>query len=230
MTHNLKALTSGLALCALLTAALSATALAADMSDCEVLLIQIVQAADEDAQAQIVSYRPAENFLKSIEDGVPGHMTQIDGQNIKALLCRRNDVIPAQSDYAVMSTGLPFILSQDFDSTVSDSLTTYWKDGKIEHVYKGNPLTEDTQAILDARLAEFSARGLSASAHEAADIAAKIKAKTDLNDQTPDVKDTTPAAQVKDDVISTNSRSHIISDTHPIQTEIETLDDTHRPN
>lgn len=224
MTHHLKTLTSGLALCALSTAAL-----AADMSECEVLLIQVVQAENENAEAQIVFYRPATNFLQSLEDDIPGHITQVDGQNIQAVLCRRNDVIPAPSDYNVMSTGLPFILSQDFDSAVSDSLTTYWKDGKIEHVYKGNPLSKDVESILVTRLAEFSARGLSASAHEAADVAAKIKAKIEIRDQTPLVEDTELRAETGD-VISTNSRPRVISDTQPIQTEIETLDDPNRPN
>lgn len=223
MTQLLKTLTSGLALCALSTAAQ-----AADMSECEVLLIQVVQAENENTEGQIAFYRPATDFLQSLEDDIPGHITQVDGQNIQALLCRRNDVIPAPSDYNVMSTGLPFILSQDFDSTISDSLTTYWKDGKIEHVYKGNPLSNDVEAILVTRLAEFSARGLSASALEAADVAAQIKAKIESRDQNPPVENTELAAETGD-VISTNSRPRSLSDTF-IQTEIESLDDPNSPN
>lgn len=217
MKHPFKTLTVGLAVCAL-----SSAAQAADFSECEVLLVQVIQAEDATGEAQIASYRPAENFLKSVQDDVPGHMTQIDGQNIQAILCRRNEVIPAKSDYAVMSTGIPFILSQDFDRTDTDSLTTYWKDGSLEHVYKGHPLSEEAQTTLDTRLAAFSKRGLSASAHETAEIAAKIKAQNDLTEKNELAKSSALAPEVED-VIVTNSNARDTADTH-IQTEIEIIE------
>lgn len=172
MKHHLKSLAASLAFCALPTAAQ-----AEDLSECEVLLLQILETETAAGEAQIASYRAAEGFIKSVRDDVPGHMTQIDGQNIRGLMCHRNEVIPTQSDYDILATGIPFILSQDFDSTDTDSLTVYWKDGKFEHVYKGYPLSEEAQAILDTRLAGFSKRGLNDTAHEAADIAAKIAEK-----------------------------------------------------
>lgn len=133
---------------------------AADGSDCELLLMQIIPAEDGSGEAQIASYRPAKAFLTSLHDDIPGHMTQVDGLDIQAVMCRRNEIIPAHSDYAVMATGIPFILSQDFDSPDTDSLTLYWKDGKIEHVYKGYPLSDEAEAILETRLAGFSKRGI----------------------------------------------------------------------
>ena len=214
MKHPLKTLAAGVAVLAI-----SNAAHAADFSKCEVLLVQIIQADDATSEARIASYRPAENFLKSVQDDIPGHMTQIDGQNIQAILCSRNEVIPAESDYAVISAGIPFILSQDFDSTDTDSLTIYWKDGKIEHVYKGYPLSEEAQSILDTRLAAFSERGLSATAHETAEIAAKIKAKNELTKQQNLSKISTPTPEAED-IIVTNTGTRDKTRAHT-QIEIE---------
>lgn len=220
MKHPLKTFTAGLMLCILSTAAH-----ATDTAECELLLVQVLQVEGAEAEAQIASYRPATKFIKSVQDDIPGHITQVEGQDIRAIMCTRNEVIPTQSDYTVMSTGIPFILSQDFDSPDTDSLTMYWKDGKIEHVYKGYPLSEEAQAILDTRLTEFSDRGLSASAHEAADVAAKIKEKTKLRDEKARMQDTSAApAEEEADVISTSSSPRTLSGTPPIQTEIEIVE------
>ena len=222
MKHLLKTLAAGLTICAL-----SNAAHAEDFSECEVLLVQIIQADDATGEAQIASYRPAENFLKSVQDDVPGHMTQIDGQNIQAIMCTRNEVIPTKSDYVVMSTGLPFILSQDFDSADTDSLTTYWKDGKIEHVYKGYPLSEEAQNILDTRLADFTKRGLSASARETAEIAAKIKAKNEITEKNELEQASALVPEVEDVIVTnTKTRDETVLDTQTetdtaMQTEIE---------
>ena len=59
-----------------------------------------------------------------------------------------------------MATGVPFVLSQDFDSTDTDSLTVFWKDGAFDYVYKGYPLSDEAQSLLEERLADFTARGL----------------------------------------------------------------------
>lgn len=140
--------------------ALSHAAQANDLSDCEVLLLQVIETDAKAGEAQIASYVPADAFLKSIRDDAPGHVTEIEGQKIRALMCRRNDVIPTASDYDIMATDIPFILSQDFDSSDTDSLTIFWKDGQFEHVYKGYPLSSEAQTLLDKRLTDFSNRGL----------------------------------------------------------------------
>lgn len=163
-------------LTALIFGVSSQSALANDGSECELLLVRIVPAADGNGEAQIASYTDAKGFLKTVHDDVPGHMTMAEGQSIRALMCRRNDVIPAHDDYDVISTGIPFILSQDFDSPDTDSLTLYWKDDKIEHVYKGYPLSEEAEAILETRLAGFTKRGLNPMALEAAKMAQEAKA------------------------------------------------------
>lgn len=169
MKHLLKTATLTLAACAF-----SQSAFAGDTSDCELLIVQIIEHQNGEGQAQIPSYIPAEEFLTSLDDDAPGHLTEYAGHKIQAVMCRRNDVIPAHEDYIILSTGIPFILSQDFDSSDTDSLTMYWKDDAIQHVYKGYPLSEEAEAILETRLAGFSKRGLNKWAKKSAE---RIKAQ-----------------------------------------------------
>lgn len=164
MKHLLKTGALGLVLCGA-----AQPAQADDMTACELLLVQVVDIEDKTREAQIATYHSAADFILSIQDDTPGHITHIDGVAIQALMCRRNDIIPANSDYAAISTGIPFILSQDFDSSDTDSLTLYWMDDKIEHVYKGYPLSNEADALLNARLEEFSQRGLNDWARQSAD-------------------------------------------------------------
>lgn len=153
---------TGLAL-AICHTALTPAAWADNVAHCEVLLMKIIADENGGGEAQIASYRPAVNFLASLYDeDTESHMTEVDNFPIRAVLCRRNNVIPAPTDYNIMATGIPFILSQDFDSTETDSLTVYWKDDAdaFDYVYKGNPLSDEAQESLDTRLTEFSKRGL----------------------------------------------------------------------
>ncbi len=150
---------TGLAL-AICHTALTPAAWADNVAHCEVLLVKNVEDADVDGALQVTDYRPAVDFIASVYDADPEHQTQIDGHNIQALLCRRNDLIPAETDYPMMATGVPFVLSQDFDSTDTDSLTVFWKDDAFDYVYKGYPLSDEAQSLLEERLADFTVRGL----------------------------------------------------------------------
>ena len=144
-----------------IAALMSPAAWADNVAHCEILLTQTIANEDGAGEAQIASYRPAVGFLASLYDEeTDSYMTEVDGFPIRAVLCRRHDVIPSESDYNILATGTPFILSQDFDSPETDSLTVYWKDGAFDYVYKGQPLSEESQSTLDTRLAEFSDRGI----------------------------------------------------------------------
>ena len=143
-----------------ITASFALPAAADNVANCEVLLTAVVADDGGAGEAQIASYRPAVDFLASLHDDEAEHLAKIDGHPIRAVMCRRNDVIPAASDYPILATGLPFILSQDFDSADTDSLTMFWKDDVIDYVYKGYPLSKEGQKILEKRLADFSKRGL----------------------------------------------------------------------
>ena len=204
MKPSFKSLAASLLFCAATHAAH-----AADMSECEVVLLQVVETETAAGEARVASYHSAEAFIASVRDDIPGHMTKINGQNIRGLMCRRNEVIPAHADYDIMATGIPFILSQDFDSSDTDSLTMYWKDGKIEHVYKGYPLSEEAQAILDTRLAGFSKRGLSDSARKAAEIAAQIAAQAKELDLSNQIKNEVGIDLESGDTIATNIKPKI---------------------
>lgn len=143
-----------------LALAISPAAWADNVAHCEVLLVKNVEGADLDGALQVTDYRPAVDFIASVHDDDPEYQTQIEGHNIQALLCRRNELIPAETDYPMMATGVPFVLSQDFDRADTDSLTMFWKDGAFDYVYKGYPLSDEAQSLLDTRLADFTARGL----------------------------------------------------------------------
>ena len=152
----MKKLSLGLAAALIFTPA----AWADNVAHCEILLLQTVAAENGAGEAQIATFTPAVTFLASLYDDEDGHIKTVNHLPIQAVLCRRNVIIPAPSDYNILATGIPFVLSQDFDSSETDSLTVYWKDGAFDYVYKGRPLTDEEQGLLDTRLAEFSARGL----------------------------------------------------------------------
>lgn len=143
-----------------LALAMSSTAWADNVAHCEVLLVQNIEDPELGGTMQITAYHPAVSFIASVYDEDPEHKTQIEGHTIRALLCQRNDLIPAETDYPMMATGIPFVVSQDFDRTDTDSLTVFWKDGAFDYVYKGHPLSDEAQSDLEARLADFTARGL----------------------------------------------------------------------
>ena len=155
MKHYLR----GCALPLFMSLGLTPAAWADNVAHCEALIMQTVPNADGTGEAQIVSYRPAVDFLASLYDDDVGHLTEIAGFPIRAVMCRRNNVIPGESDYPILATGVPFILSQDFDSSDTDSLTVFWKDGALDYVYKGYPLSREAQAELDARITDFTERG-----------------------------------------------------------------------
>jgi len=141
MRLNLKSLLLGIAL-----GTMASNTYAAETPVCELLLVQIIQSPDGKGEAQVPSYIPAAEFLATLDDDKPGHMTDYLGHKIQAVMCRRDDIIPTKEDHAILATGIPFILSQDFDSTDTDSLTLYWKDETIQHVYKGYPLSEEAES------------------------------------------------------------------------------------
>jgi len=180
--------------------ALTQTALAADMSNCEVAVTKVVKAEDGSGEMHINSFRPAQGFIESVQDESPEHLTQIDGHKIDVLFCTRNDVIPAGSDYPFLATGIPLSLSQDFLETETDSLTVKWIEGRFKYAYRGHPLSGDALVTLKARLAEFSERGLNASALDAAEaeredeaeVEANVMAEleTDLADELPEAQET----------------------------------------
>ncbi|WP_427454351.1 hypothetical protein [Litorimonas sp. WD9-15] len=162
-----------------------------NLADCEVLMMRFVADEAGNGGMQVSTYGPAEDYIASVYDDEDGHLKKLMGDPIRALLCERDDVIPVETDYALMATGIPFILSQDFDDTETDSLTIYWRHDHFDYVYKGYPLSEDTEGLLKDRLADFAGRdhGLNVKKKKGPDV---ISTQSVRLDEEPDLKNAEP--------------------------------------
>jgi len=128
------------------------------LSDCEVVMMRFIPDESGNGGMDLSTHGPADDYLASIFDDEDGHLTEMRGDRIRALLCQRNDVLPTEEDFPLLATGIPFVLSQDFDSTDTDSLTMFWRKTYFDYVYKGYPLSDEAETILKTRLADFTQR------------------------------------------------------------------------
>jgi len=137
----------------LLSAAFAPLAMADDnIASCEVILLQEIKDEEMQGSAQVASYRPAADFIASVYDDEDGHMTEIDDNTIRGVMCTRKSVIPTEFDFPIIATGVPLSLSQNFESTTSGLITIFYGDGKFEYQYGGPDLTEAEQTMLDDRM------------------------------------------------------------------------------
>lgn len=143
-----------------LTTAFAASATAGDIADCEALIMDYVQDEDQAEGGLVVAtYRSAEDYIESVYDADMDPIVKIDGRPINAILCRRNDLVPDDKDFALISTGIPLALSQDFDTPDSDSLTVFFKDNRFQYKYaSAYPLSEEVRELLDQQMEDFTAR------------------------------------------------------------------------
>lgn len=124
-------------------------------ANCEIVLTNPIQDENGKARGLGATYFPANDFLISVyEEGTPT-MTEFKDRPISAVICKRLDVIPTKNDYSIVATGIPFSLSQSFDSRDSDLVTIYYKDGSFQKIYKGPGLSEEASTLLDKRLAAY---------------------------------------------------------------------------
>jgi len=144
-------------LACLSTLALAPQMAAADnIADCEIVLMETIEDESGRGGAKIASYRPATEFMESIylEDQDP--LLKVDGLKIQAIMCKRLDMVPTKNDFNIVATGIPFFLSQSFESQDTDLVTVFFKEGRFQHVYTGPGLSEDTLEALEDRLAVFT--------------------------------------------------------------------------
>jgi hypothetical protein len=145
----------------LLTASLSfmsTVSLAAGSDGCEVVVSSEVVDADG-GRMTVASYRPAEQFLAGVYDANTPLTLKEGGAPIRGLICVRNDLAPTEKDYAILATGVPLSLSQDFDSADSDILTVYFNGEAFAHRYTSDyPMSGEFSDAVDARLTDFSKR------------------------------------------------------------------------
>lgn len=133
-------------------------AFASGLEQCEVVVSNEVVDADG-GRMTVASYRSAEPFLAGIFDPKVPLTLDDDGSLIRGLICVRNDLVPTEHDYAVLATGIPLSLSQDFDSADSDILTVYFGKGAFAHKYTSDyPMSDDFATAVKARLSDFSTR------------------------------------------------------------------------
>jgi len=154
----MKSLPFAAALLSLSLFTLALPAAADNIADCEIVLVETIEDESGNGSAQIASYRPAADFIASAYDDTQEIMTELDGLAIRALLCRRNDVIISETDFKLLASGVPFVLSQNFDSPDSDLLTYFFKDSQFQYTHKGQDLSKESLAILDAHMADFNNR------------------------------------------------------------------------
>ena len=111
-------------------------------NNCEIVLIEQVTKEVERADAQLASFRPADDFLSSVYDGETGFQTQIDGLSIRGVMCQRAKILPTLRDFPVLATGIPLSLSDDFDRPDSQLMTIFYRDGKFQYKYSGEDLDQ----------------------------------------------------------------------------------------
>jgi len=128
---------------------------AANNADCEIVLMETISDSAGHGEAQIASYRPAEDFLISVYEKGGEPIRAIKDEPIQAVMCKRADVIPTKKDFQIVATGIPFFLSQSFEMQDTDLVTVFFKDGSFQQAYKGPGLSAEAQTLLDERLAEY---------------------------------------------------------------------------
>jgi len=116
----------------------------AQSSDCEIVLMP---AGGTAADGQ---FADAAEFLDSVYDDEEGHMTTLGDLPLRAVMCRRDNLIPTMRDLPLLKTGLPLSLSQDFDSNTSGLLTLYDAGADFKAEYSGPNLSpEDEKRLRD---------------------------------------------------------------------------------
>lgn len=137
---------------------LSAPAFADNIADCEVVLMEKIEQEDSDGVTEIASFRPAIDFIASAYDDETEVLRDIDGLAIRAVMCKRRSVVPSESDFPIVATGTPFMISQNFDSAETGLTTIFFKNGEFRSSYKGPELSAEINAEIVSRLASFNTR------------------------------------------------------------------------
>lgn len=123
---------------------------AAQAQDCEIVLLPIGgKAADG-------TFASAAKFLETVYDGKKGHMTSVDDVPIRAVMCRRDDLIPTMRDLPILKTAISLSLSQDFESKTSGLLTIYDAGEDFKAEYSGPPLSPREEKRLRDTLEIFN--------------------------------------------------------------------------
>ena len=110
----------------------------------------------DSAGAQIATFLPAADFIFSVFDAKEGHISEIDGQPIRAIMCTRSSVIPTEFDLKIIRTRIPFYLSPDFDAKDSALMAINSTNQGYIYDYIGPGLSKDETELLKLRMALFN--------------------------------------------------------------------------
>ena len=145
-------------LIAALVISVSSPAFADNIANCEVVLMEKIKQEDNEGVTEIASFRPAADFIASAYDNESDVLREIDGLPIRAIMCKRRSIIPSETDFPIVATGTPFMISQNFDSTETGLTTIYFKDGEFRSSYNGPGLSEEKEAEMKTRLQDFNSQ------------------------------------------------------------------------
>ena len=104
---------------AILLAALPA--LAGNIADCEVVVMDAVEG--EATSGVAAAFLDAGEVISSMLDPERPTLAVIDGRPVQALMCTRRNPVPDAEDVPLIASGIPFILSSDFDSDSAPVVT-----------------------------------------------------------------------------------------------------------
>lgn len=140
----------------LLLAGFAPAAHAGNIANCEVVLMEPMESDGQDNGGRFASFRPAAEFISSVYDDKDGIAKNLDGHDIRGVMCTRRDIIPTLRDFPIVATGIPFSVSENFDASTSALMTVYFKDGEFQHLYKGAALNETQASKLNEVLEAFN--------------------------------------------------------------------------
>ena len=119
-----------------------------NIAACEAVIMTDV----EGGAATIASFRDASLFIASVMDEEQETLTQIDGFDIAALMCTRRSPIPKMSDVPLIRSGVPFVLSTDFESADAPTVNIAINEAGEAVALMAAGLTQDQETALMAYL------------------------------------------------------------------------------
>lgn len=154
-----------------------------NIAGCEVVLMEKIEQEGLEGSAEVASFRPAEDFIASIYDDETEVLREIDGLPIRAIMCKRQSVVPSLRDFPIVATGTPFMISQNFDSAETGLTTVYFQDGKFRSSYKGPELDAKTNAKMTDRMEVFNLQPHDLAEKEKAMLESKKKQGEDKTEE-----------------------------------------------
>jgi|GEM_PF-1151231 len=136
--------------------AFSPPAAADNVAGCEIVLKEKISDEKIDGTAEVASFRPAGDFIESVYDDDIELIRKVDDAPIRAVMCKRQSIVPSMRDYPIAATGIPFILSQNFDADDTGVLTGFFKGGEFQYNYIGPDLTEEIVKNIDLLIDGFN--------------------------------------------------------------------------